>query len=191
MDDKKEKRIFISLPISDDLREKIFLWREDFLRKNSNLKDSFKIRWLEGKNLHITIIPPWYEKDTLKIENRISQVIKEFKPFGVVFEKIELGPSPFSLRLIWLSGNVPKEILDLKKRLEDALDIKPERRPFKLHLTIARFNPNDFLSSGIKRVEEKIFWQEKISSLLIMESHLLKSGADYEILKKFDFYENR
>lgn len=62
---------------------------------------------------------------------------------------------------------------------------KEEMRPFRLHLTLARFKGETFFSFPIKKLDEAVQWQSPISSFLLMESHLMKTGADYDVLKEF------
>lgn len=169
------KRIFIAIGASEELQRKIKTWRE-----KSSLKGP---RWLEGKNLHITLIPPWYE-DEAGLE-RIKKLLLDFempKSFEAHFQKITYGPDLKRPRLIWLEGEAPRELVELKNNLEKILDKRPEKRPLKLHLTIARFRPENFSSFSIKKLDEKINWREKISSVVLMESKLSSAGADYEII---------
>lgn len=169
------KRIFIAAPLSENLRNEIKIWRKKYER--------LPVRWLEDKNLHITIIPPWYEKDTENIKNICKQV--KGKAFDAVFEEIEFGPDLRRPRLIWAEGETPPEIISLKLELEEKLHKQPEKRPFRLHLTLARFRPETFSSFSIKRLKEKIYWRDKISSFNLLEAHLSREGADYAILEEF------
>lgn len=174
------KRIFVAIGASKELQRKIEAWRENFSLGG--------LRWLEGKNLHLTLIPPWYENETgVRKTIELLKTLEPPEPFEARFGKITFGPDPKRPRLIWLEGQAPREIADLKAKLEKILAKPPEVRPFKLHLTIARFRPENFSSFSVKKLDEKISWTEKINSVLLMESRLSPQGADYEIFfeKKF------
>lgn len=59
-------RLFIAIKISEETKKEILsLQREysDLFRRSTNG------RWLYGHNLHITLIPPWYEDDTEKVKS--------------------------------------------------------------------------------------------------------------------------
>lgn len=200
------RRIFIALPISEKLQNEILAWKEKWLKSQPAvaLAKVSKIRWLSGKNLHITLIPPWYVSEG-ELKNVIASLAKQSEiatprqsgahddsknDFKIKFEKVEYGPDPHRPRLIWASGETPQQALDLKKRLENLLSPKSEYRPWKLHLTLARFAEEDFATFLIKKLDEKIDWQEKVDSIVIMESHLSRNGANYEILKKIPIFLN-
>lgn len=157
-------------------------WREGFL---SPYRKGFQaMRWLEGKNLHITLIPPWYadEKEIGQVITAIEAVAAKNRGFEVEFRKITYGPDPRRPRLIWAEGPTPRQLTALKTGLENALDAQKEKRLFTPHLTLARFRPENFSSFPVKKLDEKIVWRENVEDVLLMESHLSASGADYEII---------
>jgi len=169
-------RIFIAIGIPKTLQLKISEWRGNFSRKRSFPT----LRWLSPENLHITLIPPWYEDE--RGLQKIKEHLEKFTfrgPFKISFHKISYGPDPKRPRLIWLEGRTPKQIVELKTELEKILSQKSEARPFKVHLTIARFRSEAFSSFPIKKIGESISWSEQVKSFLIMESHLSPSGAQY------------
>lgn len=172
-----KKRLFVAIPISENLKKEII----NFQRKFSKLN----VRWLYGKNLHITLIPPWYEENVENIKTALKK-IKESKnkivSIKLLFEKVAFGPDPRAPRLIWAEGQTPQSIIILKKELEQILLKEPENRPFRLHMTLARFRQEDFPKFPIKELNEKISWEEDVASIVLMESHLSPRGADYEIL---------
>jgi len=63
------------------------------------------------------------------------------------------------------------------------LGVKPVNREFKLHLTLARFRPEDYFNFPIKKLSEQISWREKVESVRIMESVLKSGRAEYKLLK--------
>lgn len=185
MIEDKSHRLFVAIPISEDLQNQAFNFRKNY--KNLH------VRWLSGKNLHITLVPPWYTQDIASVKEKLESLKGKISPFNVKFENISFGPNQSSPRLIWASGKTPPQIIELKTLSEKALGEKnlgekafnrqPENRPFILHLTLARFRPEDFKNFPIKSLDERIDWVENINSIVLMESHLSQQGADYEILQ--------
>lgn len=174
------------MPISENLQAEIDAWRGKY--------DHLPVRWLAGKNLHITLIPPWYEEDVQSVIDKLKQAGEEFAPFQVLFEKVEFGPDTHRPRLIWAEGEAPKELIELKQKVEETLiqgtaarpeSAKRESRLFRLHLTLARFRPETFSSFPVKRLNEKVCWRDRIESFVLLESHLSPGGADYEILETY------
>ncbi len=115
-----------------------------------------------------------------------------FGPFEIKFEKVAFGPErirqahrkPRRPRLIWAEGETPQELVDLQKKICEIFEEKPEKRPLKLHLTIARFRPETFLSFPVKKLDEKVDWRDRIDRVVLFESRLSRDGADYEILSE-------
>ena len=162
------KRIFIGIAISDNLQKEILEWQKS--------RPDLKVRWLKPKNLHITLVPPWFEKNVDRIKEKIS-LLKKFKPFIIKFNKISLGPNikhPWatvhrvSPKLIWLEGR-SKEFNNLKIELEKYFENK-DIHPPKLHVTIARFKISDFLKFPKKELSEKIDWEEEVENITLFES---------------------
>jgi 2'-5' RNA ligase len=167
-------RIFIGLPIGENLQDKIL----KFEKKFKNLP----VRWILPHNLHITLVPPWYEND---IEG-IKEKLKSFdlgKSFKISFYKVEYGPSKKFPRLIWAVGDTPKELLILHQNLFNILGPKPEKGDFKLHLTLARFNFNPKIK--LPEIDESVYWEDEINEVVLFHSHLLKTGAEYEVIARF------
>jgi len=180
------KRLFVALPISEKLQAEIAAWEKKF--------SQLPVRWLAGKNLHITLVAPWEEAEEnipgiLEIlkNYRNDPALKNFpKITEIDFSKVRFGPSPFTPRLIWAEGETPAELTELKKTLGRVLNL-PDHRPFSPHLTLARFRPEEFNGFSIKELDESIDWTETFTDFVLMESRLLPDGADYRIMERFAF----
>lgn len=182
----KKKRIFIALAVSPKTQSLILDWQ----KKHKKLVGS-QVRWLACKNLHITLIPPWYQEENkiTAIKVLMEKIKKDSKPFNIEFQRIQYGPDPKRPRLIWAEGDTPKEMITLKRCLEKLLKREPEKRQTLLHMTIARFQPKAFSSFPIKELMETINWKAKIRSVSLMESQLSSQGADYKLIAQTDFLE--
>jgi len=185
IDNLMKRRIFIALGISKELIGSILNWEENFAHKSKDTHS--KIRWLKPNNLHITLVPPWYEDDSgiKKVEDLLDLVGR--KKFTLEFYRINYGPNPKKQRLVWLEGEAPHRLIDFRDDLYVTLG-KEREKGFMLHLTIGRFRENEFSSFLVKEINDEFIFKEEVSSLLLMESHLGKSGAEYEVLYKIDFH---
>jgi 2'-5' RNA ligase len=112
------------------------------------------VRWLAPENLHITLIPPWEENIIEKAKGKLESIKKG--KFEIVFDKISFGPDSRYPRLIWAEGNL-------------------------FHLTLARFDPKKFKDFPIKKLNEKVDWQEKVSEVCLFQSF---PNSVYKILHK-------
>jgi|ERR1051326_4837142 2'-5' RNA ligase len=174
------KRIFIAIKTEEELQGRVLEWRG----QQQVTSDMRQVRWIAPKNLHVTLVPPWNTEE-LKVQSEKLKVVKS-KPFDISFNKISFGPNEREPRMIWLSGEAGKEILDLRFKILDSLGQKPDARPFKLHVTLARFKSEDFRNFETKKLNEIVDWRMRVKSFVLMESHLLPSGADYEVLEQFE-----
>jgi 2'-5' RNA ligase len=172
----RKRRIFIAITISKQLQAEILRWSQKYKK--------LPVRWLAGKNLHITLVPPWHEID---IENQIFKIKKiKAEPFIIEFTKVTFGPNPNQPRLIWSIAKAQPQIFHLKNKLEMIFpEHKKIQRDFITHLTIARFDNKKFSSFPIKKIDEDVLWQDEVNSFVLMESRLSPKGADYEILETF------
>jgi len=175
-----KRRIFIALGISSELVSSILSWEENFAYKSKGTYS--KIRWLKPENLHITLVPPWYEDDDgiEKVKALLTSV--ERQQFALNFHRVTYGPNPKRLRLVWLEGEAPRGLVDLMGNLHRILGKEMEKRHFLLHLTIGRFREDELSSFPVKEINDEFVFKEEADSLLLMESHLKRSGAEYSIL---------
>ncbi len=188
------RRIFVAVGISKELQDEILSWEKKILSSRPSFARATegRVRWLEGKNLHITLVPPWYEENIESVIRKLNAVREEFPARGgpavgwdMEFNHVTYGPNEREPRLIWAEGQAPERLIDFKRKLTASLGQKEEKRPFRLHLTLARFRPERLSSFPIKELQERIEWRDKAKSFLLMESHLYKTGADYDVVKEF------
>ena len=175
----KKRRVFVAIGISSQLKEEIAYWQKKW--------NHLSVRWIKPENMHVTLVPPWYVTKVNELINRLKSCKNIVAPFAITFREVMFGPNISRPRLIWASGDVPSEILILRSKLGKILQRKSEKRPFLTHLTIARFKEKDFTKYPVKTLHDKIFWKEKVRSFLLMESHLRRSGAEYETLYSLNF----
>ena len=173
-----KKRVFVGFGVSDSLQKKIFSLQKKY--------KSLPVRWIDRKNLHITLIPPWYTSDTNSVVLLLKKV-RGMKGMTIVFEKVGFGPIRNRPRLIWAESLAPNEILNLKTKIQKVLKKPGEKRKFTLHLTLARFRPENFTIFPIKQLCEKVSWRQTLNSFCLYEAHLKRSGAEYKKLMEFKF----
>jgi 2'-5' RNA ligase len=168
-------RIFIAIKISQPLEEKI----HDFAKAHANLP----VRWLAGKNLHITLVPPWETQGVAGVAKQLEEITPA-GPFEITFDHVSFGPEKNAPRLIWAMGKASDALFLLKDRVEAAVGAE-RRRKFQMHATLARFKPHDFQNFPVQTLDERVHWSQPVTSFVIMESKLLPEGADYTILHEF------
>ncbi len=169
-------RVFVAIPTPPSLQSEIRSWAA----RHGDLP----VRWLKDHNLHITLVPPWEEKPAgmQEILTHLTEAVGTArKPLSLSFSQVRFGPDPRQPRLVWAEGETPPELAALSAALHQALGIEAERHPFRLHLTLARFRPEDFASFPVRELNEAVTWRMAVPKIVLMESHLLRGGAEYEV----------
>lgn len=172
------RRLFVGIGISSALQEEIDVWTR-------GLHAKIPARWIAARNLHITLNAPWYAESIDDVIACLKETI-DIPPFDLRFLSVLFGPNPRAPRLVWAQGRASGEMVHLKAALEKRLGIKSEKRPLLLHLTLARFRPEQFSSFPLKQLHERIEWKMRAESFRLYESHLTPDGAEYETLAEFD-----
>lgn len=178
-----KRRIFIAIDLPSALKQKIayFISQWRWL----------PIRWSREENWHITLVPPVYLEDReLESLTMLLRKSRLGKTFPVNFSRVLLAPPGERARMIWLEGETPPELAQLKNKFVRIWARKPElpqpkyeNRSFQLHVTLARFESGDLRELEEKtRVLGEINFVFEVKEAAMMESRLEPSGAEYEIL---------
>lgn len=148
-------------------------------------------RFLSPENWHLTIVFLAYQSDDGidKINQALAETARSCAAPTIRFEKIVYGPVGRTPRMIWLTADnrTSKELADIKNTLEQKLyekgvNFKQEYREFHGHLTLARFEAT--ARRELPPLEAPFNRQFLAGTLDLMESHLKRTGAEYDILNK-------
>jgi len=175
-------RVFVAIPIPEGLQGEILAWEEKCR--------GLPVRWLKGKNLHVTLVPPWEEEAARvpEVLSRMGEAVHILKDsLTLSFSRVRFGPDPQRPRLIWAEGETPRALAVLARELHGRLGMAPEQRSFRLHLTLARFRPEDFASFPRRDLDEWVSWRMEAKAVMLMQSRLLRGGAEYEVLGETPF----
>ncbi|OGM05575.1 2'-5' RNA ligase [Candidatus Woesebacteria bacterium RIFCSPHIGHO2_01_FULL_39_32] len=173
-----KKRVFIGIPASSLLKKEILNWQKFYL-------NGYRVRRIEPQNLHITLIPPWYEQNLDDVIKKLVSFKKLAKPFPILFSKVELGPKGQKKRLVWLHSETPRQLTNLQVELYDVFKYKfkyKQERQFITHLTIMRWNPKKMKVN--KQHFPEISWKMAVDRICLYESKLTPKGAQYDILSE-------
>ncbi len=171
-----KKRIFIGFKLSENLVSYITNWQ-----KQKKFPDF--VRFVSPNNLHMTLIPPWYEDEIKRIVLLLSNFLDEqiFYNFEVDFVSIKSAPDKKNPRILWLEGKIIVQLENFRNTLIEKLNLKKERRNLIPHITLARFGKG----RSLLHFEEPVFFKEKLKEIVIFESKLSKNGASYRVLEIF------
>jgi 2'-5' RNA ligase len=129
-----------------------------------HLRTAAHLRWSPPYNLHITtkFIGEWPEDRLPELINALQSV-----PVPTAFDVSVRGmgwlPNPHNPRILFIGVHADERLRTLARDTDDALaklGVKPEDRPFKPHLTIARIKeavPLDPLRRAIAELKSDDF----------------------------------
>lgn len=176
-------RIFLAADFTPETLEVIKKWQSQYLNYDC-------LRLVPIENLHITLMFLGEVGDReLKELRKIARVTRE--EFGltsikVKFNDIKPGPLISNPRLIWIEGESSdlekyKSLLDFNISKSKILKKFVEKRPFLLHITIARLKGNNKWDNNIPGMKS-LNYTAYIQGIHIYESILKRSGAEYRKL---------
>ena len=148
-------------------------------------------RWVERDNWHITLKFLAEAARMEEITSALESVARGHSSFDIVFNT--LGAFPTLRRPKVLFYNVSQgadHLASLAADIDGALveiGVPAEEKPFHAHVTTARIKRP--LPSGITRKFERAPGLsgagQRVEFIELMQSHLGRSGARYEVLKQF------
>jgi RNA 2',3'-cyclic 3'-phosphodiesterase len=182
-------RAFVAIDLADEIRAAL-------AREQSRLKAACgrnrDVRWTRPEGLHLTL------KFLGEIESaRAASVIAALQalgrsdPFKVEVKGFGFFPDARRPRVFWVGLQAPASLGELAARVETALDplgFPSEHRPFKPHLTLARFDSPKSpaaLTAAIDGSSAGSFGIFEVSEFFLFESRLRPGGAEYFKLARF------
>jgi 2'-5' RNA ligase len=181
-------RLFVALEIPTSVRENLAVLLVS-LRAVSP-----QTRWVRAENLHVTLKFIGEVPETKLAAIRIALAgVRSAQPVTLDFRRLGFFPDERHPRVFWTgieaSENLKTLAADIEKATEK-LGIPREKRPFSLHLTLARFEPPRLLEklrTAIQENAERDFGSLRTNQFHLVESKLRASGAEYTTLESFPF----
>ena len=175
-------RAFIAIELPDEIKAAL---RET----QQKLRQSgLKARWVRTENIHLTLkfIGEIAPQKVEAISAAMKAVTDRHAPFTLSAAALGVFPGLKKARVLWagLSEEVA-ELIALQRELDTALGdcgFEPEKRPFRGHLTLARFrgrvDPGK-LQTSLSELGGVQFGQWTVDRLVLFESDLRPSGPIY------------
>jgi len=150
------------------------------------------IRWKRTGGLHLTL-KFLGEIETARVASLTAalQALGRFDPFEVEVKGFGFFPDARRPRVLWAGLEAPAALGELAARVEAALEelgFGRENRPFKPHLTLARFerpHAKPALTAAIGGSSGGSFGSFEVSEFFLFESQLRPGGAKYFKLARF------
>ncbi len=185
-------RTFIALELPKPLKSEL----GSIVNKYSKATPSF-VNWVKPENLHLTLLfigdvqPPQIGA----IEEVLEKELAGLSTFSFGAEGLEFFPA-INPHLLWLKlSSESDEIFKLNRRLLKELsarEIEADKKPMKLHITLAR------LKASLPPAIEREIMSKKITSepqdfdcLCLFKSQLYPEGPQYTVLHKYNLINSR
>ena len=176
-------RSFLAFELPPEIREQI----EAVSRELQKL--SLPVRWVRVHNIHLTIVfLGSVDEDAIDaIKEKAQQGVTGFFTIRARLKGIGVFPNWRRPRVIWVGMDGEIETLsnlrDALQRELEVLGFKPEKRPFRPHLTLGRFK-------GLIEQDEELKWildryhdftseLHSLNELVLFKSDLKPDGPVY------------
>lgn len=179
-------RVFVAIDLSEGVRAALVQAQTRLRAACAHNQD---IRWTRPEGLHITLkflgeIPA----DQVPALVAALQGVGPFERFPVEVKGFGFFPDGRHPRVLWAGIDAPSTLRELAERVDAALsklDFPPEDRPFRPHLTLARFRtqrPDPALEDALEQVSSTSLGSFEVTEYFLFESRLRASGAEYHKL---------
>ncbi|MCL5011132.1 MAG: RNA 2',3'-cyclic phosphodiesterase [Patescibacteria group bacterium] len=191
------KRLFIAISLPSEIKKEL-------AGLQAEIKNSFPMeiggavaKWVAPENLHITLFFIGEAEDSKvpEISAIIQKALGSRKKLPVKISRICYGPGQaIPPRFVWLELAKNNDLERLAETLGQEI-IKAgvlrqsETRPFSGHITLARIK--EWIWRRIEpdeqpQIEKDLDLNFEVKSVYLMESHLKKTGPEYNVLSSFN-----
>lgn len=188
------RRLFIAVDLSINIVEQLAILQQELEEQvREEFGEDVGLRLVEAPNIHLTLkFLGDTEPDLVpRVQGVLEQLCEPLFPFEVECRGVGAFPKLSNPRILW-AGLDPKgaEVLGLlQKALErdlGELGVPMDRRRFYPHITLARVRSrrSPSFEGLLKPYEEVSFGKSYIRDLVLIESHLRREGARYEVIQR-------
>jgi len=187
-------RCFLAVDISPQIKELVLQVRHKC--KGHDLP----LRWVNPDGIHLTL--KFLGEIDPGLVDRIADTLDRAAPlssdFTVSFKEVGAFPHARKARVLWLGVDRGREeLVALQRKIDHELDLRlkvdREKRPFTPHLTLARMKvpgPMDQLLAAISVETELIRQEMQVHDLRFYKSTLRPAGAEYSVIRTFQFQKS-
>jgi 2'-5' RNA ligase len=184
-----QKRIFISIGLPENIKNKLVAYQEEIARSFSDHNDFCPIKWSKKHNLHITLLFIGYVEleELVPLIERIEKAAANHGSFVIDLKSISYGPKEKDPKMIWVTGDNSKELGSLQIDLEkEILGNTKLENSFIPHITLGKINQWQFNKINLEErldVFKDISLSFAVNAIDIMETNIGKGGGQYAVLK--------
>jgi 2'-5' RNA ligase len=183
-EEAKPLRLFAAVEIPQRTRDEVE-------RAVARLRERYpQGRWVRPENWHVTVKFLGRTMPTLldRVRDACARATERVRPFRVQLGAPGVFPRPTGARVLWVGLRDEGEGLGVIARALDReleRDVRPEKRAFTAHLTVARFDPRVRIEPAELEAAAPEPAGFRVGELVLFRSHLSPKGARYEPLDRF------
>ena len=182
-------RVFIAIELAGDVRAALAQEQE---RLRAVCAHNREIRWTRPEGWHLTLkfLGEISDQRARQVIGAL-QALAGFEKFAVEVKGFGFFPDPRRPRVFWAGIEGPPALAELAGRVETVmqeLGFPRELRPFRPHLTLARFQkprPSPELEAAFRNGNSPSFGRSEVSEFFLFESRLRPGGAEYRKVAEF------
>ena len=156
------------------------------------------VKWVDPRSMHLTLkfLGETDDRDLQIVRDQLVTACHGVPAFSMQMRGTGVFPAPNRPRVYWVGLKSGDALPALNQRVETAMQeigYPPEENPFKPHLTVARIKDpigkqrqTDALLSYHVESEPVL-----VREVLLMQSHLAKAGATYEVVGRAALNDDR
>ena len=149
-----------------------------------------QVRWQREDQLHLTLrfIGEVDEEKTEEIRLILSTI--QFLPFSVRIKGVDIFGPARKPRMLWAGLENPAPVKALQEKITNTLrrlDLEPEDRKYKPHVTLARIKGNngDKLAQFLEHYATLALDPFAANEFVLFKSHLSHTGAQYQVIETY------
>ena len=174
--------IAVETPISTEINQVI----------NEIKKTQIDAKLVETENMHLTLkfLGDIDENLTEDIEKIIKDTVENVQPFQLTLKNMGVFPNQNYIKVLWVgveNAEILKQIAETINTKLQKLGFEKEKRPFSVHLTIARIKSaknKEKIIQLINKYQNIEFQKIQINKILLKKSILTQKGPIYTNLKE-------
>ena len=179
--------IAIDIPVSQKVTEII----------NELKKTQINAKIVETENMHLTLkfLGDTDENLIDEIEKIIKDAVINIQPFEIILKNMGVFPNQNYIKVAWIGIENAEPLKKIAETIDAKLNnlgFEKEKRPFSVHLTIARIKSaknKEKLIDLIDKYQKTELQKIKINKIFLKKSILTPNGPIYSNLKEITIGE--
>jgi 2'-5' RNA ligase len=177
----KTRRLFVGIPLSQELKKRLVREMEAFPRIASLLT--------RPENLHVTVffLGFVHDEQVADVCARVGKACADLEAFELEFKSLKLMESEENPKMIWLLGEASEGLRKLRESIEKEFSsFIVEKKVYRPHVTLAKIKKPKWLGLPERpALKEKLHLMELVDTVCVFESLSLDGKRRYEPIDTF------